>query len=147
MSLSPEYGGAQYLLSAALLKVGKPEAALVEVEKETDDGSRLVGLAIVNFALGNTREADMALQTLIDNHADDWGFSIAGVLAFLGDTDAAFDWIDKTIERGDSGSAWIIVNPLYTNLYDDPRWPKLLKRLGKSPAQLAAIKFEVNLPE
>ena len=147
LSLSPEYGGAQYLLSAALLKVGKPEAALVEVEKETNDGSRLVGLAIVNFALGNTREADMALQTLIDNHADDWGFSIAGVLAFLGDTDAAFDWINKTIERGDSGLAGIIISPLYTNLYDDPRWPKLLERLGKSPAQLAAIKFEVNLPE
>jgi len=147
LSLSPDYVGARFSLGLALLMTGDPEGALVEVKMEPSDGYRLVGLAIVNFALGNTQKADMALQTLIDDHADDWGSSIAEVLAFRGDTDAAFEWIDKTIERGDSGLAEIIVNPLYANLYDDPRWPRLLERLGKSPAQLAAIKFEVNLPE
>jgi tetratricopeptide (TPR) repeat protein len=147
LSLSPEYGGAQFYLGVALLESGDPEAALIEVRKESSDGNRLVGLAIVHYALGNTQEADEALQTLIDDYADDWSMSIAQVLAVRGDTDAAFEWVDKAVEQGHPELAEIIVNNLYANLYDDPRWPKLLEKLGKSPEQLAAIEFEVNLPD
>jgi len=147
LSLSPGFGGAQFYLGVALLGAGDPETALVEIEKESSDGNRLTGLAIVHYALGNTPEADKALQTLIDDHADDWTMEIAQVLAFRGDTDAAFEWIDKGIELGHPGIAEIIVNNLYANLYDDPRWSVLLEKLGKSPEQLAAIKFEVSLPD
>jgi adenylate cyclase len=147
LSLSPGYGGAELYLGVALLEAGDPEAALVEVEKESIDGYRLTGLAIVHYALANRQEADEALQTLIDDYADDWSMNIAQVLAFRGDTDAAFEWIDTAIEQGHPELAEIIVNNLYANLYDDPRWPVLLDKLGKSPEQLAAIEFEVSLPD
>ena len=146
LSLSPGYGGAQFYLGTALLEAGDPETALVEIEKESSDGFRLTGLAIVHYALGNTQEADEALQTLIDDHADDWSLSIAQALAYRGDIDAAFDWIDMAVEQGHAELAEIIVNSLYANLYNDPRWSILLETLGKSPEQLAAIEFKVSLP-
>jgi hypothetical protein len=36
---------------------------------------------------------------------------------------------------------------LFTNIHDDPRWLPFLESIGKSPAQLDAIKFKVTLPE
>jgi hypothetical protein len=36
---------------------------------------------------------------------------------------------------------------MFSNLYEDPRWLPFLERIGRSPAQLAAIEFEVKLPE
>jgi hypothetical protein len=35
----------------------------------------------------------------------------------------------------------------FTNLHDDPRWLPFLESIGKSREQLAAIEFEVKLPE
>lgn len=32
-------------------------------------------------------------------------------------------------------------------VHDDPRWIPFLESIGKSPEQLAAIPFEVTLPE
>jgi len=33
------------------------------------------------------------------------------------------------------------------NLHGEPRWLPFLESIGKSPAQLAAIPFEVTLPQ
>ena len=66
---------------------------------------------------------------------------------FLCENDAAFEWIDDAIERGHPEVAEIHVSYLITNLYDDPRWMMLMEKLGKSANRLAAIKFEVHLPE
>jgi hypothetical protein len=33
------------------------------------------------------------------------------------------------------------------NIHDDPRWLPFLRSIGKAPEQLAAIEFEVTLPE
>jgi hypothetical protein len=40
-----------------------------------------------------------------------------------------------------------VVSPFFVNLIDDPRWLPFLESIGKSPAQLAAIEFNVPLPE
>jgi len=147
LDLSPGYAGAQFSLAMTLLQTGDPETALREVKKEPGDGYRLCGLAIIHFAMRNTVEADTVLQTLMNDYADDWSLNIAQVLAYRKQSDAAFDWINRAVDVGHPDLAEIMINPLYRNLYDDPRWLVLLEKLGKSPAQLAAIKFEVNLPE
>lgn len=147
LDLSPGYAGAQFFLAMTLLQTGDTESALREVEKEPGDGYRLCGLAIIHFAMRNTDEADTALQTLMDDYADDWSLNIAQVLAYRKQSDAAFDWINRAVDVGHPDLAEIMINPLYRNLYEDPRWLVLLEKLGKSPVQLAAIKFEVNLPE
>jgi hypothetical protein len=34
----------------------------------------------------------------------------------------------------------------FTNLYQDARWLPFLRKIGRAPEQLAAIKFDVKLP-
>ena len=36
---------------------------------------------------------------------------------------------------------------IVARIHDDPRWSPFLESIGRSPEQLAAIKFEVTLPE
>ena len=45
-----------------------------------------------------------------------------------------------------SGLSEIALNPMFVNLHADPRWLPFLRRIGKAPEQLAAIKFDVKVP-
>ena len=66
--------------------------------------------------------------------------------AFRREADRAFERLEK--ERNDGGTfAEIVVDPLFGNLYDDPRWVPFLRKIGKAPEQLAKISFKVTPPE
>ena len=41
----------------------------------------------------------------------------------------------------------IAVEPAVRELHEDPRWLPFLRKIGKAPEQLAAIKFDVKLPQ
>ena len=68
------------------------------------------------------------------------------MLAYRGETDRAFEWLDKAVIYQDGGLSEILGEPFFTNLHDDPRWPLFLESIGKSREQLAAIEFKVTLP-
>jgi len=46
----------------------------------------------------------------------------------------------------DPGVATVAVEPFFRNVHQDPRWLPFLRKVGKAPEQLAAIKFDVKLP-
>jgi hypothetical protein len=69
------------------------------------------------------------------------------VLAFRREADRAFEWLHKATAYHDAGLTDIVVEPLFANLHHDPRWLPFLRKLGKAPAQLTAIKFDVKLPQ
>jgi hypothetical protein len=50
------------------------------------------------------------------------------------------------VTYGDPGLADIIAEPLFESLRSDPRWLPFLESIGKTPAQLDAIAFDVHLP-
>jgi len=41
----------------------------------------------------------------------------------------------------------IPIENLLANVHADPRWLPFLRKIGKAPEQLAAIKFDVKLPQ
>lgn len=45
----------------------------------------------------------------------------------------------------DTGLSIIAIEPLLANLHSDPRWLPFLRKVGKAPEQLVAIRFEVAL--
>ena len=59
----------------------------------------------------------------------------------------AFAWLDKALSNHGPGRTLIFGNPLFANIHADPRCLKHLEKIGKSPEQLAAIEFDVRLPE
>ncbi len=74
-------------------------------------------------------------------------YNIAYVLAFRGEADHAFEWLEEAVEYNDPGLSVIAVEILFANIHDDPRWLPFLESIVKSPEQLAAIEFDVSLPQ
>ena len=144
--LSPNYIGARYFLGLVELLMGKPESALENFEQEQDDEWRLKGRALAFYALGLDEEANSALTQLITDWGDEWPSEIAQVYSYRHDLDNAFRWLAKEQEE-EGGWGEGRLNPLYENLYTDPRWQELLEKMGVSDRQLAEIDFEVDVPD
>ena len=147
LTLRPGSISTHYALGEALLLKGEPEAALEAMQQESDEGWRLLGLPMAYHALGQAAESDAALEELIEKHEQDMAYNIAQVLAFRGETDRTFEWLYKAVQYGDPGLTEIPLDIHFANIHDDPRWIPFLESIGKSPEQLAAIEFEVTLPE
>ena len=146
LSLSPGNGIAHYQLGVAMLLKGDATSALAEFEQEPVEVFRMIGLPMGYHALGRKAESDAALDQLIAKYEKDANYNIAGIHAFRGEADRAFERLEK--ERKDGGTfAEIVVDPLFANLYDDPRWVPFLRTIGKAPEQLAKISFKVTPPE
>ncbi len=146
LSLSPGFSGAQLILGEALLGKGDAQAALVEFEQETYEVFQMIGLPMAYHDLGRTAEFDAALSDLIAKVGPMSPYDVATVFAYCGDTDRAFEWLDKSVAANDGGTILILVDNLLANLRSDPRWLPLLGKIGKAPEQLAKIEFEVKLP-
>jgi TolB-like protein len=147
LALSPDLLSAQYPIGMALLLKGDRETALVAIQQEPSEPYRLTGLAMVYHALGRRAESDAALAELIRKYEKSWSAGIAGVLAFRGEADRAFESLDKAVAIHDTGVPTFPIQPESANLHDDPRWLPFLRKLGQTPELLAAIKFEVKLPK
>jgi tetratricopeptide (TPR) repeat protein len=147
LALSPGYIGAWYNIAVAQLHAGQAEAALESMRREPPGIWQMIGMPMVYHALAKNDEADAALSALIKAHAQDSAYNIAYVYALQGDSDQAFTWLDRAVANSDPGLSDLALEPDFNSLHKDPRWLPLLEKLGKSPAQLAAIKFEPALPQ
>ncbi|MCJ7555803.1 MAG: tetratricopeptide repeat protein [Gammaproteobacteria bacterium] len=147
LGLSPGRISAFWATGTALLFKGEPAAALKVMEQEAGLGWRLAGQAMAFHALGRKAESDAALTELIRVEEQEAAYNIGYIYAFRGEKDKAFEWLDKAVHYHDPGLMDAPVQPLLDNLHSDPRWLPFLERTGKSPEQLARIKFEFSLPE
>jgi TolB-like protein/Tfp pilus assembly protein PilF len=146
LRLSPAYNGAHSFIGTALMMLGDTQAALEAMRQEPSEAYRLLGLVMVQHAVGQADVSDAMLAELIQKYGQERAYNIAYVLAFRKDADRAFEWLDTAVEHGDPGLADIVAEILFGNLHLDPRWAALLKHIKKAPAQLRAIQFDVTLP-
>jgi len=147
LMLSPEYTSARYRTGVALLLKGEPQAALAEMLEEQHAAKHLEGETIAYHTLGQNDRSDAALAKLIDRYEHNSAYNIAYVLAYRGESDRAFVWLDKAAQYRDSGLTQIANQPEFESIHDDPRWLPTLESIGVSPEQMAAIEFEVTLPD
>jgi len=143
LSLSPGNGGAPFGLGTALMQKGDATAALAEIEQEKSEIWRMIGLPMAYCALGRKSDADAALDALIAKYEKDAPSNIAYVYAFCGDTDKAFEWLDKAVAYQDPGLSEIVAENLFDKIHSDPRWLPFLRKIGRAPDQLAKIEFKV----
>ena len=146
LTLSPNLKRAHYQICEALLMKGQAEAALEEIPNEPQIGYRLFGQALAYYAVGQTADSDAALNEIIERFEQVAAYNVAYIYAFRGENDLAFEWLDKAIQYRDPGLSHVMINPLFANVHDDPRWLPLLESIGKSPAQLEAVEFIVKVP-
>jgi TolB-like protein/Tfp pilus assembly protein PilF len=146
LALNPDLPGAHAAIGEALLLNGDAREALTEVEQETDEQLRLPVLAMTYHSLGRTADSDAALAELVRKYEGTSAFPIATVLAYRGEADRAFEWLDKAVRYHDTLVGTLAVYPSLASLHSDPRWLPFLRKLGMAPEQLAAIKFDVTVP-
>ncbi len=146
-SLSPGRLGAQYSIGRVLLMQGEPEAALAAFAEETDEEYRVKGTALALYELGRQAEYESAFLELRERWGEQWPSEIAHVYAWTGDADAAFEWLDRAVAQNEPGLNEQFQAEFYAPVHDDPRWQAFREQTGTSEEQLAAIEFEVTLPE
>ncbi|HEY2395529.1 MAG TPA: tetratricopeptide repeat protein [Rudaea sp.] len=147
LSLSPNRGGARFNLGIALLLKGDAQGALAEIEQETSENWKMIGLPLAYHALGRKADSDAALAALIAKWEKESSCNIAYVYAYRGEPDKAFAWLDKAVEYGDTGLGEMVTENLFDKIHSDPRWLAFLRKVGKAPEQLAKIEFKVVLPQ
>src|SRR5438067_4451671 len=147
LSLSPSNGGAHCQLGVALLLKGDAKGALAEIEQETSEIYKMIGLPMAYHALGRKADSDAALAALIAKYEKDAPSNMAGVYAYCGEADKAFEWLDKAVQYGDGGLGEIVTDNLFDKIHADPRWLAFLRKIGKAPEQLAKVEFKVTLPQ
>jgi tetratricopeptide (TPR) repeat protein len=145
-SLSPGYIGSHTGTGQALLGKGEPEAALEAIQLEVSRPWWLIGAAMAYWALGQQAESDAALEELIRDWEREGAYNIAYVLAFRGEADRAFEWLDRAVAYNDPGLSEIVVENSFARILDEPGWLPFLESIGKAPSQLAEIEFRVTLP-
>jgi len=145
--LSPGFYLGQFGIGWGLLQKGEFESALLAMQAETSEVYRLIGLAMAHYAMGQVTESDAALIELIEKHEQERAYDIASILAFRGETDRTFEWLNKAVQHGDFSLVVAETDISFVNINNDPRWLPFLESIGKSPEQLAAIKFTVALPK
>ena len=145
LELSPGYIGAHYFTGASYLVKGDAEKALAAFLQEGDEEYRTKGQALAAHALGQTAEFEAKVAELAERWGSQWPSEVAHVYAWTGDTDQAFEWLQKSADEEEG--AFNPVDPLLGPLHGDSRWQPLLESIGKSAEQLGAIEFNVTLPQ
>ncbi len=147
LRLAPGRSLAHYSTGVVLLAKGDPKAALAEMQLEPAGSWHLDGLTLAYHALGKKAESDAALAALIAKYEKEGAWNIAYDYAYRGEADHAFEWLEKAIVYRDPGLSLTAMQWLFANIQQDPRWLPFLRKIGRAPEQLAAIKFDVKLPE
>ena len=130
IELNPQFPRAHYLLSKVYLSQGKPELALIEMPQETETVSKILGLALTYHALGRKKEADETMNDFLLQYQHDWPYQVAELYAFRGEINNAFAWLEKVYVKKDSWLSWLKADPLLENLWYDPRYNALLKKMN-----------------
>ncbi len=138
LQLSGDFSTGWYRLGVVQLLQGHPEAALEAMRREASENWRLPGLALMHHALQQEAESDAALAEAKRRFGHLMAYQIAEVYAYRGDTDAAFEWLDRAYRQKDAGLAYYLVtDPLLKRVTGDPRYSDLLRRMNLPEPQPA----------
>jgi tetratricopeptide (TPR) repeat protein len=129
VELSPTSAFALFHLGNAHLLAGRPAEAL-PIFQRTAAAYGLVGVAMSEYSLGHEQESQAALDAAIAKSALGAAYQIAEAYAWRGESDKAFEWLDRAVAQNDGGVGFIRADPLLANVIDDPRFAALLKRMG-----------------
>jgi TolB-like protein/DNA-binding winged helix-turn-helix (wHTH) protein/Flp pilus assembly protein TadD len=129
LDLNPQATYVHLTLDKILIAEGRPQQALVEIEKERIDWGKLTGEALVYHALGRETESKAALAILIAKDHARAAYQIAQVYAQRGESDRSFEWLERAYVQRDPGVPEIKSNPLFKSVRHDPRYNEFLRKM------------------
>ena len=117
------------VVSSELLS-GNPQAALAALRGSSDGAREMYLQALVQHSLGNRAAADRALDDFIARHAAGWAYQIGIVYSWRGETDKAFEWLERAWRQHDGGLLSIQTEPMLAPLRKDARFAALRRKVG-----------------
>ena len=133
LAVDPRHAVPHFALAQVHLARGNDVDAMAEARKAVEgDSSWLWVLGYISAYAGHKEEARRvaaALERLPVNPYN--AFSLAVVYACLDDRDRAFRWLDYPHPH--AWVPWVRVEPFFSKLWDDPRFPALLLRFHLPP--------------
>lgn len=132
LSLAPEYPAAHSSLALVRLAQSRVDDAFAELRLEPVPYWRLHGEAVVYRLLGRQAEADTALATFIERHADVGLLQIAQLYALRGDAASAVAWLEKSYAARDAGLSQLKATAYFDRIAADPGYRAFLDRMHLS---------------
>jgi TolB-like protein len=130
LEISPEQSYTAAHICVSLLLEGRPADALAISQRSSMETFRLWGAALAHHDLGHTKESQQALAEMIAKYAHSAAYQIAGVYAWRGEKDRAFEWLERARAQHDGGFTILKTDPVVRGLRGDPRWRPLLKAVN-----------------
>jgi tetratricopeptide (TPR) repeat protein len=129
LDLNPTAGLAYCFLSMARLFQGDAVEALELARHEPLPDFRLLGEMVAEHSLGHAEASDRALAQLIAEHGHAAAYQVAEALAWRGEKDRAFEWLERSYVQRDPGLSHTLTDPFFKSLHGDPRWLPFLRKM------------------
>jgi tetratricopeptide (TPR) repeat protein len=131
LELEPNLAGSRTAVPTLEYRLGRGEQALDELsqvlEAQGIDPSAVPSMALL---MAHAGRADEAREIMARVDASQAPVASAAAWGWLGETDRAFELLDRATAVRDPGLWWTKVDWRFEPLRDDPRWPSLLERMG-----------------
>ncbi len=132
LEIAPNFTFVHNFLAKALLFKGERQAALREIDLESNEAAQLSGLAAITYALGRKADSDATLKRLTDLASPNSAYLIACVHAYRGESDAAFLWLERAFAQKNP-FLWLFKSePYFNSLEGDPRYKVFLRKMNLS---------------
>jgi serine/threonine-protein kinase len=79
--------------------------------------------------LGREQDSNAALSELIQQYQQSMAYQVGEIYAYRGDSDLAFQWLNRAYQQHDSGLRNLKIDPLLNLLHKDPRYAELTRRM------------------
>jgi len=131
LDLAPEHARAARTLGFALLLQSKLPEAREAFHRSGARQFEKMGDALVESSLGHEAASRKVLDQILADpdtrkHAC---YQTAQIFAWRGESDRAFEWLDRAAETHDTGLIYLKYDPVLVKLRSDPRYNALLTRL------------------
>ncbi|HKO23016.1 MAG TPA: protein kinase [Candidatus Eisenbacteria bacterium] len=135
LDLDPNFAPAHRMMGGALEQLGRLDDAMAEYRTAAALSKDLSANALLAHTLARAGRPDEARRVHAQLRADAEGrylspYSEAAIYTGLGETDAAFERLEKAYAIRDRGMVWIKVAPRLDPLRGDPRFDALLERMN-----------------
>lgn len=132
LEINPESSFGGHHVAILRLLEGNAAEALATARKIGTEPFRLTDVAMAEHSLGHAKESQQVLDELIAKHAPDGAYQVAEALAWRGEKDKAFEWLERAYQQRDGGLSEVKVDLLLDRLHGDPRFKALLKKMNLS---------------
>jgi len=140
LALSPGFSGAHSFEGQSLFHMGRLSEALTAEQSESDEALRSAWLAVIYWGLGSRRESDEALKTLEEKYGGAASYDVGIVRAYRGETDKAFEAIDRAFRDRNFEMLYIRSEPLLSSVRNDARYRDLLVKMKLDDASRPATR-------